>query len=106
LNQWAQLIYGPTDQHLWANSYERDLQDVLALQAEVAGDIAQQIEAKVTPEEQVRVATVSRCSPQAHDLVLQAMRTRLPARRTDPTTIESTFNSCAISGKGRFAPPL
>jgi TolB-like protein/DNA-binding winged helix-turn-helix (wHTH) protein/Tfp pilus assembly protein PilF len=68
----AQLIYVPTDQHLWANSYERDLQDVLALQGEVAGDIARQIEAKVTPQEQVRVAKVSPCSPQAHDLVLQA----------------------------------
>jgi TolB-like protein/DNA-binding winged helix-turn-helix (wHTH) protein/Tfp pilus assembly protein PilF len=69
----AQLIYAPTEQHLWANSYERDRQDLLALQGEVAGDIAQQIEAKLTPEEQVRVATVSRCRPQAHDLVLQGV---------------------------------
>jgi TolB-like protein/DNA-binding winged helix-turn-helix (wHTH) protein/Tfp pilus assembly protein PilF len=69
----AQLIHVPTDQHLWANSYERDLKDVLALQGEVAGDIAQQIEAKLTPEEQVRVAKVSRCTPPAHDLVLQGL---------------------------------
>ncbi len=69
----AQLIYVPTEQHPWANSYERGLQDVLALQGEVAGDSAQQIEAKLTPQEQVRVATVSRCSPPAHDLVLQAV---------------------------------
>jgi adenylate cyclase len=69
----AQLIYVPTEQRLWGNSYERDLQDLLALQGEVAGDIAQQIEAKLTPHEQARVATVSRCSPQAHDLVLQGI---------------------------------
>ncbi len=36
----AQLIYAPRDQHLWAEAYERDLKDVLALQAEVAQDIA------------------------------------------------------------------
>jgi TolB-like protein len=77
----AQLIYVPTDQHPWANSYERDLQDVLALQGEVAGDIAEQIEAKLTPQEQVRVAKVSPCSPQAHDLVLQAAYHWFKARR-------------------------
>ena len=36
----AQLIQAPTDRHLWAQSYERDLRDVLALQSEVAKDIA------------------------------------------------------------------
>jgi len=36
----AQLIHGPTDTHLWADSYERDLRNVLALQSEVAQAIA------------------------------------------------------------------
>jgi len=31
----AQLIHGPTDRHLWAHSYERRLEDVLALQGEL-----------------------------------------------------------------------
>jgi len=39
----AQLIHAPTDRHLWADSYERDLKDVLALQSEVARAIAQEI---------------------------------------------------------------
>lgn len=34
----AQLVYGPTDKHLWANSYERDLSDVFMLERDVAGD--------------------------------------------------------------------
>lgn len=36
----AQLIHAPTDRHLWAESYERDLSDVLALQNEVSSAIA------------------------------------------------------------------
>ena len=44
----AQLIYGPSDKHLWAKSYEEDLRDVFALQAHVANDIAQQVQAKLT----------------------------------------------------------
>jgi TolB-like protein/DNA-binding winged helix-turn-helix (wHTH) protein/Tfp pilus assembly protein PilF len=46
----AQLIYGPSDKHLWARSYEEDLRDVFALQTNVASDIAQQVQAKLTPK--------------------------------------------------------
>jgi TolB-like protein/DNA-binding winged helix-turn-helix (wHTH) protein len=41
----AQLLHGPTDRHLWAETYERDLGDVLRLQSEVAQAIAQQVRA-------------------------------------------------------------
>jgi TolB-like protein/DNA-binding winged helix-turn-helix (wHTH) protein/tetratricopeptide (TPR) repeat protein len=44
----AQLVHGRTDKHLWANSYERDVQDVFALEREVADDIARQIQARLT----------------------------------------------------------
>jgi TolB-like protein/DNA-binding winged helix-turn-helix (wHTH) protein len=46
----AQLIYGPSDKHLWAKSYEEDLRDVFTLQTNVASDIAQQVQAKLTPK--------------------------------------------------------
>lgn len=39
----AQLVYGPSDKHIWANSYERELRDTLQLQEEVAYDITQRI---------------------------------------------------------------
>jgi TolB-like protein/DNA-binding winged helix-turn-helix (wHTH) protein/Tfp pilus assembly protein PilF len=45
----AQLIHGATDKHLWANSYERELGDVLGLERDVANDIAQEVHAKVAP---------------------------------------------------------
>jgi TolB-like protein/DNA-binding winged helix-turn-helix (wHTH) protein/Tfp pilus assembly protein PilF len=43
----AQLIYGPSDKHIWASSYERELPDALQLQEEVAYDISQQISANI-----------------------------------------------------------
>src|SRR5262245_18830034 len=52
----VRLIHAPTEQHLWAGSYERDLRDVLNLQREMAQTIAQEIEIKVTPVEQARLA--------------------------------------------------
>ncbi len=45
----TQLIRADSDEHLWSDSYERDLEDVLALQREVAGAIADEIELKLAP---------------------------------------------------------
>ena len=47
----AQLIEGSTDRHVWANVYERDVRDVLALQDEVARAIAREIKIKLTPQD-------------------------------------------------------
>jgi len=46
----AQLIRGPTDEHLWAKSYERDLRDVITLQREIADAIAKDIKVSIAPE--------------------------------------------------------
>ncbi len=67
----AQLLSGPADKHLWASSYERDLRDVLSLESEVAGAIAHQIEAKLTPAEQARLATTRKIDFEAFEAYLQ-----------------------------------
>lgn len=67
----AQLIRAATDTHLWAESYERDAQDVLVLQSEVARAIARQIEVVVTPEEAGRLAGARRVNPEAHEAYLK-----------------------------------
>src|SRR5208337_3055895 len=51
----AQLIQASTDQHLWAESYQRDLRGVLALQGEIASAIAEKVRAAVTPQESGRL---------------------------------------------------
>jgi TolB-like protein/DNA-binding winged helix-turn-helix (wHTH) protein/Flp pilus assembly protein TadD len=67
----AQLIHAPTDHHLWARTYERELRDVLALQAELAGAIAQAVEVKVQPEERRRLAARGTVDPEAYDAYLK-----------------------------------
>src|SRR5580658_361144 len=63
----AQLLYGPTDKHLWAETYERDLGDVLSLQSEVAQAIALQVRAQVTPQQQARFGATRAVNPEAYD---------------------------------------
>jgi serine/threonine-protein kinase len=67
----AQLIQAVTDKHLWAKSYERDLRDVLALQSEVAGAIANEIKIKLTPQEQARLASARPVNPEAYQAYLK-----------------------------------
>jgi len=67
----AQLIHAATDQHIWAKSYERDLSDVLALQSEVARAIAEEVQAKLTPQESARLARARPVNPAAHEAYLK-----------------------------------
>jgi TolB-like protein/DNA-binding winged helix-turn-helix (wHTH) protein/Flp pilus assembly protein TadD len=67
----VQLIHAPTDRHLWARSYERELRDVLALQGELAGAIAQAIQVKLQPEEQRRLTRTMVVQPDAYEAYLK-----------------------------------
>src|SRR5439155_9144913 len=53
--------------HLWADSYERNLEDVLSLQVEVARDVAEQIRAKLGPEDETRLAKSRPVNPDAFE---------------------------------------
>jgi TolB-like protein/DNA-binding winged helix-turn-helix (wHTH) protein len=67
----AQLLYGPKDKHLWAETYDRELGDVLGLQSEVAQAIAQQVRAQVTPQQQARFNASRPVNPEAYDAYLK-----------------------------------
>jgi eukaryotic-like serine/threonine-protein kinase len=67
----VQLIDASSDQHLWAESYERDLKDVFAMQGEVAQAIAQQVRVVITPQEQARLAKKRPVDPEAYELYLK-----------------------------------
>jgi len=83
----AQLIQAVTDKHLWARSYERDLRDVLALQSEVAGAIAQEIQVKLTPQDASRLGTPRRVNPEAYELYLKG---RYAWNERSPETLEKS----------------
>jgi serine/threonine protein kinase/Tfp pilus assembly protein PilF len=69
----AQLVQGSTDTHLWARSYERDFRDSLRLQDEVARAIVDEIQLKLTPQEQARFARNRVIDPEAHDDYLRGL---------------------------------
>jgi TolB-like protein/DNA-binding winged helix-turn-helix (wHTH) protein/Tfp pilus assembly protein PilF len=62
----VQLIHAPTDRHLWAREYERELTDVLKLQGEVARAVSDEIRIQVTAEERARMASAISVDPAAH----------------------------------------
>jgi len=66
----AELILASTDGHLWAKSYERDLRDILTLQSTVAKAIADEVQVKLTPQEQARLANTRPVNPEAHQAYL------------------------------------
>jgi serine/threonine-protein kinase len=67
----AQLIDPKTEQALWAESYERDLEDVLRMQRDVARAIAGEVEVALTPEETQRLASARTVNREAYDAYLK-----------------------------------
>ena len=67
----ASLVDPKTGQSLWAESYDRDLADVLVLQSEVARNVAHQVRAQLTPAERARLDSARPVNREAHNLYLQ-----------------------------------
>ena len=99
----AQLIDGHTDQHLWADSYERDVRDILALQDDVARDIASKVAIKLKPSQQERLWTARGVVPQAHDAYLKAL---FDASKLTPEGLRSGISRFeeAIQLDAKYAP--
>ena len=68
----VQLINAETDEHLWAEVYERDLTDVFAIQSALAQEIASQLKAKLSPDEKARMETKPTQNGDAYLLYVQA----------------------------------
>ena len=69
----AELVDAKSDKQLWAHSYEGTSEDLLALQADVAGAIAKQVHVAISPDEYARIATVRAVKPEAHDAYLKGV---------------------------------
>jgi TolB-like protein/predicted Zn-dependent protease len=68
----VQLVRAATDEHLWAESYDRDLKNIFGVEREIAETIAGQLKAQLLPEEAKELARVPTTNPQAYDLYLRA----------------------------------
>jgi serine/threonine protein kinase/Tfp pilus assembly protein PilF len=68
----AQLVDARTDRHLWAQTYDRDLADVFAIQSEIAKTIADQLQAKLSPREEGAIQRSPTSDISAFDLYARA----------------------------------
>ncbi|PYX33908.1 MAG: hypothetical protein DMG81_20675 [Acidobacteria bacterium] len=71
----AQLIRAATDEHFWSETYDRDLQDVLTLESDVAQSVARKVEATVTGEEHARLSAARSVSPEVYENYLKGQFT-------------------------------
>jgi len=69
----AQLIEASTDRHLWAESYERELSSILALQGEISRAVARGVRVQLRPEEETRLATRRQVNPATYEAYLRGM---------------------------------
>ncbi|KAG0505497.1 MAG: Tetratricopeptide repeat protein [Candidatus Udaeobacter sp.] len=67
----VQLIDARADTHLWAKSYDRDLKDVLAVESEVSQEIAEALQAKLSPSESHALTSAGTRDTEAYDLFLR-----------------------------------
>jgi TolB-like protein/DNA-binding winged helix-turn-helix (wHTH) protein/Tfp pilus assembly protein PilF len=67
----AQLIQVKDQTHLWAKEYDRGLKDILGLESEVAGEVAREIQLRLTPAESARLAAARPVDPEAYEMYLK-----------------------------------
>lgn len=67
----AQVVRANPEQHLWAESYDRPLGDVVLLQGELTNEISRAIRIQLTPQEQTRLASVRPVNPEAYEAYLK-----------------------------------
>ena len=79
----VQLIKAATDSHLWAETYDRKLTDIFAVETEVAERIARSLEAKITGREKAAISAVGTKNPAAYDAYLRGIALRNSQSRED-----------------------
>ena len=100
----AQLIRGATDGHIWSETFDRELRDVLALESEVAQSIAQKVEVTVTGEEHERLRKAPSVSPEVYESYLKG-RFALGKSNSGAEIEESIrYFEEALNRDPRFAP--
>ena len=85
----AQLIEAARDSHVWAERFDRNLDDIFALQDEISRAIVSALKLKLLPEEKVAIAQRGTASPGAYDLYLMARRSSISGN-SDRPTLEAT----------------
>jgi TolB-like protein len=99
----VQLTVGDSDVNLWADSFERDLTDILTLQREMARAIAREIEVALTPVETTRLADAKQVVPAAYEAYLKG---RFHFYKLTPPDLQAAlgYYESALDADPSFAP--
>lgn len=100
----AQLIRAASDEHFWSESYDRELRDVLAMDADVAQAVARKVEVTITGEEHERLRAVRSVSPQVYENYLQGKFAFGRGNNKSDLEESITYFSQAINKDPTFAP--
>ena len=101
----GQLIRAVTDEHVWAQAYDRDLTDVFGIQAELSQAIAGALKTALSPEEKVMIARRPTDNTAAYDAYLKGrdVRNRSPSSSIDALREEETLFKKAVQLDPDFA---
>jgi serine/threonine protein kinase/Tfp pilus assembly protein PilF len=99
----AQLINPATEAQLWAQSYDRDLRDILSLQNEIVSAITREVKVQLTPQEETRLTSTRQVNPEAYEACLKGQFYWYKLTRND---LESSLKyfELALEKDPKYAP--
>jgi adenylate cyclase len=90
----AQLVDGTSNDHVWAERYDRDLNDIFALQAEISEAIVKALKLKLVPEEKKAIEHRGTESVEAYNLYLMARQYYVTSHEADARRTETIIRLC------------
>src|SRR2546430_1150292 len=103
----AQLIDAANDNHLWAERYDRDLNDIFAIQDEISLAIVDALKVKLLPEEEKAIEHRGTENVDAYNLFLMARQTYATGYSADPRRLDAIVRMCrrAVEIDPNYADP-
>jgi adenylate cyclase len=91
----AQLVDGASNDHVWAERYDRDLNDIFTLQAEISEAIVKALKLKLLPEEKKAIEQRGTDSVEAYNLYLMARQSYITGHEADARRAEAIIRLCS-----------
>ena len=91
----AQLVDGASNDHVWAERYDRDLSDIFALQDEISEAIVKALKLKLLPEEKKAIEQRGTANVEAYNLYLMARQLYVTGHEGDARRAEAIIRLCA-----------
>ena len=91
----AQLVDGSNNDHVWAERYDRDLNDIFSLQAEISEAIVKALRLKLLPEEKKAIEQRGTDNVDAYNLYLMARQSYISGHEADPRRMDAIIRVCS-----------